>query len=88
MNAARTATTVIGARRRNTSEAHAAACRPSMAQASGPGWAGHHEEPTSVVAVSSSTKKTAIATSIARRCRRYHGSSLTPQTPIATSIAG
>jgi hypothetical protein len=57
--------TVIGAWRRTTSEAHAAAWRPSMVQASGPGWTGHQVPPISVIHVSSSTKNTAVTTSTA-----------------------
>ena len=71
------AITVSGARRLTTSEQQTSACRPSKLQASGPGRAGHQVAPSSVAAVSSSAKKTAIATSIANQCRWYNIRQLT-----------
>src|SRR5215469_1887011 len=80
--------TVSGARRRATSEKHAAACRPSRIQASVSGWAGHHVAPASVAKVSSRTKKTAIAASMATGCWQYHVLTLTPLRYVLAAYPG
>src|SRR5690606_28301461 len=87
VNAPSTTVTVSGKRRRTARPRHATACRTSSVQASGPGSAGHQDPPTRVTVVSTTTNPTAMATSIATRCPRYHSVLLTPATGVALWVA-
>src|SRR4029453_2192281 len=70
VNAAKIPTTAIGARRRATSDTSVSHIATSSAHASPSGCAGHHDQPTSVTAVSSTTKNSATTTSTRTGWRR------------------
>ena len=76
VNAAKIPTTAIGARRRATRDRSVSPCAASSTHASPSGSAGHHDQPISVTAVSSTTKDSAIVTSTRTTWRRSSQSSL------------